>query len=35
MWALGVMLFIMTVGDYPFGTEQVIRSTSLACQPHR
>ena len=29
VWALGVMLFIMTVGDYPFGTEQVIRSTSL------
>lgn len=32
VWALGVMLFVMTVGDYPFGTDTVYRSAS---QPRR
>lgn len=29
VWALGVMLFIMTVGDYPFGTDTVLRSACV------
>ena len=31
VWALGVMLYVMTVGDYPFGTDMVVRGASL---PH-
>jgi serine/threonine protein kinase len=29
VWALGVMLYVMTVGDYPFGTDMVVRGASL------
>ena len=33
VWALGVMLFIMTVGDYPFGTDTVFRSACVSLLP--
>lgn len=31
VWALGIMLFTMTVGNYPFGTDHVYRGMVAFC----